>query len=345
MLFAATSFPLVFYSSEARGYALATLAGLAFLPFLLRWFETRQLRFLAGSSIAASLGLLSHLSFLMVLAAAFAYSLVLAGRGSAPVRNALAPFALPVLLLAALASINARRFVIGGGTSGPPGEVLLQTASLAVGGPIEGRTMAFVSVLALLLLVLELARRARIYWPNRLSNEARSYLWIFFGSALLLPIWIVLLVDPPFLYPRYFLVILAFVPLLAASFAWSLPRPWSALLVAAWLGLNGWSFARFLLEGRGRYEEALRFVAESSNREVVSIGSDHDFRNGTVVRFYRDRIGDEVGRVRYQDAKAPLRPEFWIGSYEGSECEDCRFLRAYPASSLSGSRWRLYRTP
>jgi uncharacterized membrane protein len=345
MLLTATSFPLVFYSSEARGYALAALLALALLLFLVRWFETRQLRFLAASSIAASLGLLSHLSFLMVLAAAFAYSLVLAGRGGASVRNALVPFVLPILLLAALAAINAGHFVIGGGTSGPPGEVLLQTASLAFGGPIEGSAVSLVSVLGILLLVLELARRARAYWPNRISNEARSYLWIFFGSALLVPVWVVLLVDPPFLYPRYFLAVLAFAPLLAASFAGSLPGTWRAALVAAWLLLNGWSFARFLLEGRGRYEEALRFVAESSDREVITIGSDHDFRNGTVVRFYRERMGDEIGRLQYDDAKGTTRPEFWIGSYEGSECEGCRFLRAYPSSSLSGSRWRLYRIP
>ncbi len=340
MLLTATSFPLIFYSSEARGYSLAALASLCLLLCLVRWFETRRRSFLAGSALSACLGLLSHLSFVMVLIAVAVYSLVLAGRGAISLRNALSPPAVPVLLLAGLVAINAGQFVIGGGTSAPPGTVLVETASLALGGPVEGPFVGIVAGLACALLAFEMVRRVGAYWSHRNSTEVRSHLWVFFVAAMLLPIWLVLTLDPPFLYPRYFLVLLVFVPLLAASFAHSLARPWSALLVFAWLSVNGCAIWGFTGDGRGGYEEALRFLMASSDRVEVEIGSDHDFRNRTILAFYRGRMGSEGARLRYV-ISGPA--EFWIGSYKGSRCEGCQLLREYPSTSLSGARWRLYR--
>ncbi len=341
MLFTATSFPLAFYSSEARGYALAALAGIAFLPCLVRWAETRKLRYLAGASIASSIGLLSHLSFLLVLGAALAFTLVLAGRGRLPLRHALAVQLLPVAILAALVVADLRYLGIGGGTREPPVAILSQTASLAVGGPIEGAGVVWFAALAAFLLAAELVRRIAGYWPSRASTEARSYLWVFFGAVMLLPVWVSFVLDPPFLFPRYFLALLAFVPILVASLAGELERPWSRLLVAAWLAVNLHALFRFTREGRGSYEEALRFLIESSDREVVAVGSDHYLRNERIVGFYRDRLGEEGRRLRYVSEES--QAEFWIGSYEGSLCERCQLLRAYPSSGLSGARWRLYR--
>ncbi len=341
MLLTATSFPLAFYSSEARGYALAALAGLALLPCLVRWAETRELRFLAGSSLASSVGLLSHLSFVLVLGAALVYNLVLVGRGRLPLRHALAVHVVPAALFAVLVAVDLQHLGIGGGTHEPPGTILSQTASLAIGGPIEGAGVLLFAAVAVVLLGAELARRLFDYWPNRTSTEARSYLWVFFGAAILLPIWVALVFDPPFLFPRYFLVLLAFAPLLVAGLAKELERPWFMLLVAAWLAVNCHAVWRFTEEGRGSYEEALRFLIQSSDREVVAVGSDHDLRNERIVGFYRDRMGEEGRRLRYVSGEA--KAEFWIGSYEGSQCEGCELLRAYPSSSLSGAQWRLYR--
>jgi hypothetical protein len=139
---------------------------------------------------------------------------------------------------------------------------------------------------------------------------------------------------------------MAFAPLLVASFASSLRRPWPALLVAAWLAVNGYSFARFLEEGRGRYEEALRFLLEASDRDVILVGSDHDLRNERILDFYRRRMSPDAARLRYvkERDRSAQAIEFWIGSYEGSRCGDCVLLRSYPSSPLSGARWVLYQT-
>jgi uncharacterized membrane protein len=341
MLMTATSFPLVFYSSEARGYALAALAGLAALSCLVRWAEKRDVRWLAGYALAASVGILSHLSFVLVLVAAVVYSLVLAGRGRLSLGHALSVHVVPFLLLGALVVIDLRYLGIGGGTREDPRALLAQTASLALGGPVDGRGVLLFAVLSAVLLAADLARRLRRYWPNRGSTEARSYLWVFFAATALLPVWVALALDPPFLFPRYFLVSIVFVPLLVASFASSLRRPWPAALLVVWLGANGYSLLQFGREGRGRYEEALNFLLESSDDNVLAVGSDHDLRNERILGFYRGRMGTEAERLRYVTEEE--RVDFWIGSYEGSRCDSCVLLRSYPSSALSGARWVLYR--
>jgi hypothetical protein len=343
MLMTATSFPLVFYASEARGYAIASLAGVAALVCLVRWAETSRIRWLFGFSLAATLGILAHLSFLVVLVAAVAYALVLAGRGRLSFGSALAVPVVPLLLLGALAILDLRYLGIGGGTREPPLSLLAQTASLALGGPIEGRVVLLFAPIFTLVLLAELSRRVGRYWPNRRSKDPRSYLWVFFAAAALLPIWIALALDPPFLFPRYFLVSIVFAPLLIATFASSLPRPWSALIVGGWLAVNGYSYARFAEEGRGRYEEALRFLLDSSDADVVAVASDHDLRNERILGFYRKRMGEEGKRLKYVGAEGSGVADFWIGSYSGSRCDSCVLLRSYPSSALAGARWVLYR--
>jgi hypothetical protein len=345
MLMTATSFPLVFYSSEARGYALAALAGLVALLCLVRWTESGGVRWLAAYALAVSVGILSHLSFVLVLVAAVVYSLVLVGRGRLSFGRALAVQIVPFLLLVALVVTDLRYFGIGGGTREPPGALLAQTASLALGGPVEGRGVLLFAVLSAVVLVAELVRRVRRYWPNRRSKEPRPYLWVFLAATVLLPVWVALAIDPPFLFPRYFLVSIVFVPLLVASLASSLRRPWPVVVLVVWLVANGYSLLQFAREGRGCYEEALRFLLEASDDDVVTVGSDHDLRNERILRFYRGRMGAEGKRLRYvkEEERVETGVDFWIGSYEGSRCDSCVLLRSYPSSTLSGARWVLYR--
>jgi hypothetical protein len=345
MLLTATSFPLVFYSSEARGYSLAALSSLALFLCLLRWAETSDPRWLGGYWLSASAGVLSHLSFVLVLVAAFLFSVVLAGRGLLSPRRAIAVHLLPFVLLGVLAFIDLRYLRIGGGTLEPPSSLLARTASLALGGPVEGRGVASFALFSAAIILAELARRIRRFWPHRSTAELRSYSWIFFAAIALLPVWVAFALDPPFLFPRYFLVAMAFWPLLVASLASSLRRRWTAVVVAGWLAMNFCSILRFVDEGRGRYEEALRFLLENSDREIISVGSDHDLRNERILGFYRRRMGESAARLRYvAEAERREQPiDFWIGSYEGSRCASCVLLRSYPSSSLSGARWVLYR--
>jgi hypothetical protein len=344
MLLTATSFPLVFYSSEARGYSLAALAGLLLLFCLVRWLETNQMRFLVGGALLAVAGVLSHLSFLVVVVAATIYALVVAGRGGTTVIRAIAIPSAALLVLAVLTAIDLRYLGIGGGTREPPSAVLAETASLAVGGPIEGRYVAYFALASALILLAELARRVARFWPARTAIDPRSHLWAFYAGLVLLPLWIAYALDPPFLFPRYFLVCIAFVPLLAGGLMSRLRPPWSHLLVVLWVVTNGYALARFTEEGRGRYAEALQFLLESSPRAEVVIASDHDLRNERLVGFYALRLGEEGHRLRYVGEDRAAAAEFWIASYEGSRPREGKLLRTFPSSSLSGATWTIYRS-
>jgi uncharacterized membrane protein len=345
MLLGATSFPLIFYSSEARGYSLAALAGLLLLFCLVRWLETGETRWLAGGAVAGVAGVLSHLSFLLVLIAATIYALVVAGRGGTTVVRALAmPFA-ALLVLAMLIAIDLRYLGIGGGTRESPSAVLAETASLAVGGPIEGRYVAIFALTSAVVLLAEIARRMARFWPARTAIDARSHLWTFYAALALLPVWAAYALDPPFLFPRYFLVCIAFVPLLAASLVKSLRPPWSLVLVAFWVATNGYALARFTAEGRGQYQEALQFLLASSPGKEVVIASDHDLRNERLVGFYAARLGEEGLRLKYVGEDRAATAAFWIASYEGSRPRAGKLLRTFPSSSLSGATWAIYRSP
>lgn len=341
MLFAATSFPLAFYSSEARGYSFAALFALVLVSCLVQWVETGRGRWFGAYSLAVALGILSHLSFVLVVVAAAGYALVLAGRGILSFRRALGVALAPSAVLSALFVIDLRLLSLGGGTTDPPFALLAETASLALGGPVEGWAVLPFAFACALVLWAALRRQIRSFWPIRGTLSARSHLWVFFVTITLLPVWVAFALDPPFLFPRYFLVATVFVPYLAADLALSLKRPWPALAAALWTSVNGLALVRFAGEGRGRYEDTLRFALASSESEVVAVGSDHDLRNGTLVAFYRERMGEAGARLRY--ARAGEESEFWIASYEGSRCEGCLLLRRYPSSALSGARWALYR--
>jgi hypothetical protein len=345
MLLVAVSFPLGFYSSEARGYSLAVLFALAALYCLVGFAQHGGGRLLAGYGLAASLGILAHLSFLIVLLAAFAFGLVLVGRGRLRFPVLAAVHAAPAATLLVLFALDLRHLRFGGGPHEAPSLLLARTASIAIGGPIEGSGARLFARLCALLLVAELARRIRRFWPGRASDEPEAYLWVFYAVVIALPVWLALLLDPPFLFPRYFLVSIVFALLLVASLIGSLGRGWgAAVLLALVVGANAWAWGRFASEGRGHYQEALeRILLDSKPGRDVHVGSDQDFRNRMIVTFYRERMGEKAARLTYV-SRSSGEVDYWIGTVPGSACEGCQLLETYPSSAMSGASWRVYRS-
>ena len=52
------------------------------------------------------------------------------------------------------------------------------------------------------------------------------------------------------------------------------------------LGGNALLTYQFLDKGRGHYREMLAFMAKETHSDKVIVSSDHDFRNGIVLKFY-----------------------------------------------------------
>ena len=97
-------------------------------------------------------------------------------------------------------------------------------------------------------------------------------------------------------------------------------------------------------------------MAENSNRSPITIGSDHDFRMGTVLRFYGPRaMGRQKAEYLDQGSWPQYGPE-WLIRHDDSchtavpsitEVADARgnkyeFVKAFPSAPLAGMHWLIY---
>jgi hypothetical protein len=286
-LLTAGSFLLILYSSEARGYALAVF--FAFVAVLLaeRYLQTCRAAWALGFGAASALGFLSHLTFFHAYAGLFVWTSCRAfsqPRSPAAIIRLAWLHVLPVAVLAGLYWIDLRHVILGGGPIVPASEVVARVLSLAIGGPEDGGWRGLSAATALVACV------AAVLAVRRSGSD----LWILFGITIIVsPLLSLLLVDSNLLYERYFLIPAGF--LLVAS-GWTLSAvarrsaPAAMLIVMAFLVTNGLHVARLLRYGRGNYLPALTYISSRAVQHPVTVGGDHDFRQGRLVEFYRPYV-------------------------------------------------------
>jgi hypothetical protein len=344
------SFFLVQYGSEARGYAPAIFFATAAYLALDAHLRTRRRTWAAAFAAAAVLGILSHLTFLFILCGLLAWAAVEIARARRPLDPiALALLAVPVVALGALWLVDLREVAIGGG---PPYDVfgLLRELLAAVFGLPRG-PLELLAAIPLLAAAYELVALAR-------ARDGRA---VFFAVAFLAPAALIAVHRPAFLATRYFAVCV--VPLLvlcAASLARLARRGLAGrvaaiLLLAAFAGANALPVRDLVRDGRGRYREAIAFLVASAPPGRVSVGSDHDFRNGIVLAYHaRDVSGWQ--RLDYVPAGEwrPGSPE-WVFRHDltpgavpeprfiGENGRAYALVRSFPHAGLSGWTWSLYR--
>ena len=342
---------LVHYGSEARGYAPAMLFALAGYQALDRWLETGRRGFALAFAAAGTLGVLSHLTFLFALAGFGAWAVAELVR-TRPERArdpvALALLAAPFVALAALWAVDLRHLRIGGGPPYRIAEVLRDLSRAVLGlprGPLE-------------LLAVPVALAAG--WEVAALARARDPRWVFFASTLVVaPGLLLATTTPQFLAPRYFLVGAPFLLLLFGRALCRLAgagragrRAW-ALALVLFCAANAAPLARLLRDGRGRYSEAVAWMLARTPGEVVTVGSDHAFRNGLVLAYHAARAGDPRPLV-YVDPGPAVEPPLWYLRHDFSEAPDAapeisvagrRYALAarFPTAGLSGWTWLLYR--
>ncbi len=349
------SFPLITYSSEARGYAPAALFCLVAFLLQKEYHRRRSWPALPVIWVSLALALLANPTAFFVMAGLLAWSLGRlhrAGEGAAPALADAAkihalPWTFAVILYAVLVS---RWETIGGNILSLPA-VVFQTLALAAGAPPDGQAAPFGAALAAVLLVAGLV----------IVRRDGGGEWIFFLVALVIaPLFTVLGTGRLFVYPRYFVVLFPFFFLLAA-------RVWAAALGAGAAGRVGavaalalfsvsslGETARFLTLGRGHYSDAMRYMAASTPSRVVTVGGDHPFRNGLVLQFYRRAVpgdrpfvyleGKEDGTASPQwyivhSPEKGFRPPGEVATPWGTY----RLGRHFPYYGLSGFHWAVYR--
>lgn len=352
----AVSYIAVHFSSEARGYSAVVF--FAFLTFwgALRFVDRRDWPSAVVVWAGVCLGWLSHLGFAQFFAALalwLPFRLWQTSETSARVVwRSVQVLGVPVVFAGLFYVIEVRHITIHGAPEYAVLDVLAKSLSLAGGGPAAGPWALVVGAVTALVFagsIVWMALRKESTWP------------LFALVVFVVPAAFLAILRPEVLFVRYFVVSIGFGLIAAAALvaclfrAGSSARVAGAVLLAAFVVGNAINLAELYRHGRGGYRAGLLHIVETSPGDVATLGSDHDFRNGTVIGYYR-RFLPPGERIEYIDhARYPAGGPDWIvlhrigllgevhESIDDSLGNTFLLEKVLPYSDLSGWHWLLYR--
>jgi hypothetical protein len=361
------SYLMVHYSSEARGYGLVVFFSLLAFALLDATSNRPSFGLDLAFAVACVLGVLSQAVFVYAFASLLAWAVVrrrsdlLLSRLNAPElrhinasprawrMHSLVRFGIPFVFMAWLYWINLRLRMNAGGPILPFFGVISQTLSLTVGGPWAGAGAAVAAVTVTTVLIAAIVRLRR----------TRDDTWVFYACILfVMPIGLLLGTMRDEIYPRYFVISVAFAcVLLGQVFAvcWAqggVPRGIVVGLLLLILIGNSGHIARLVLVGRGRYFAALDEMAAMTKGLEVRIGSDFDFRNRMIVGFYARMLSKPLIYFDKKDwpddgpewyIAQDLNPDGHFPARVTVGGHTYALQNEYPYAGLSGWRWGVYR--
>ena len=358
------SYFLIHYASEARGYAPAV--GFSFLAVyaLGRALGRPANRWAVVYGFACVLGLLSHLVVFQVMLAGLVWSGMVLFKNWSSWRDRLIHLVCwhvgPWLFLGIYYLGFVRKIEIGGGPKLALGDVLGTLAAFSLGLPSGlGAWIALPVFLGVTLLGLVLV------WRRDRAIAGFYAVGIFVAPALgLCSSRFVLL------YPRYFIVSVALALMLAG---YAIARLWfskigpmgpmgrigpmiGGLLLGAFLIGNGLHAGRLLRDGRGQYQVALRYIADHTPTEMITVSSDSDFRNFGVMDYYQSAVGPRHHLQYFPNNQPPPEGVQWVflhrlddstpvppDALHDPQGRNYQLVRVFPHAPLSGWEWYVYR--
>lgn len=359
MILVGGSYPLIVYSSEARGYAPMVFFVLLAIHAHERHVATRGATALVAFWIAVVLGFLSHLTFVHVYGAILLWAVHEARArrdGPGAVSALVVTQGVPLLFLAAFHLVYIRHLYVAGAEPAPFHSVLAETVAVMVGTAPRGIAVwgAFAVVIVVACAGLTAVRRAD------------TGLFIFYASGIfVLPaLGVVLaksrpaLIEPRF-FPRYFLVSITLWLLLGAWWLAELFEKHAAgragvvAAVALYVLGNLWHTAHFIADGRGQYRKALDQMAAETRAPVITVSSNSDLRTGVLLAFHGRQLPGDTRVVLYPHTSAraaeatwhireDLEPTSVPGEFAGLRGQRFRLRERYPFYGLSGCQWSVY---
>lgn len=353
----ACSYPLIHFSSEARGYSGAVLGSMLACAALSRWMVvengSRQSVFLGLTyGLAVVLAIVSHLTALLIWLALAAGSLILVarrpGRGKWIARW-IGINLLPLCVFAALYLFDLRFFTELGGSPMTVLHGLSRLLALGLGWPLKDAVTVWIVMGPLLGLLL---------WQMAEEEKRGEPLSILLSLAYLIPPLCALMFQPTFFSPRYFLVVLPFVYaglaiLLARLFSMRHGRIAATALMVLFLAGQANLYARFLQAGRGHYTAALQYIVQHTSSPRIIVASNQDFRAGVELAYFAPRVVNKQLLYVPSGKQASVGPEWYILHQEGYENPGPDVLNTpgqlawyrvayFGASELSGQAWTIY---
>ena len=352
-----SSFLLILYSSEGRGYAAVTFFALAAFAAMRQVIATGSKRALAVFWAASILGFLSHLSFGLVTGAIGLWTMAELMRPGTRLVDwflrLLRYHALPLVFLGLLYWIDISKIPYLFVPPDPFAAVLADAIAHSLRMPAGFAPNWAVASVVLAMVTVSIVRIARTG-----SRE-----WVFFVAILVSAPMLYgipqLFVGPVAIMVRYFLVSFVFaLVLLAYTFA-DLIRSGRvgavvavSVLTLAVVG-NSQLTAELLETGRGGYRQALQDAVDHSLEDVVTVASDHDLENGTLIYYNAGHLetDKQIAYVRKSE-QAAVRAHWYIAhAYNRAKVPRASIkvgtttyllVNTYPATPYSGFPWFLY---
>jgi len=347
------SYLLIHFGTEARGYSLTIFFALLAWYSLQQFEERRSWTWIVVFWSATVLGFLAHLEFAICFAGLVAWALWRFVRYRSKWRQAVldlfALFTVPIVLLLAFYFVAIRGMEVGGGPKYQVTPLLIKTASYMLGGPASGAAAGIAALLAVAAIYVVL-----IYLM--VEGDDR---WIFYAVVIVAPLGLIAILLPVPLSVRYFIITVATsLVLLSSGYAALLRRGVAGrgiglTLLAVFVAGNAVNTGNLLRFGRGQYLAALRFMEKNSDGREVVITSDHDFRNGMLVNYYKRHLA-QPDSIRYTNGATlneggaewlilhrfdlTKQPERVTDIYGNNY----KLVSIYRYSDLSGWNWLLY---
>jgi hypothetical protein len=353
-----TSFVLIFYASEARGYALSGFFALAAFLALDRYLATRSIWANAQFALTTVLGTLAHLTFVQFYVGAVAWSGVSCAKNAPTWRQACVwlaqVHAVPACFLVALYVIDVRAMSFGGGDSYVLRDVLTNSCALAVG--VFGERPALLMAGGLLAVIAAVAALVCL-WREKFD------LWAFLVAGFIVtPLLLLAFRPPPVLHERYFYLNILFFLILLSYFFGRVAR-WgrvgqcaAALAFTLFVAANVTLTCRFLQVGRGHFLEALVYMAQNSSGTDIHVSGDAEFAYRLYTEFYSPYV--PAGHRFFVDRLAPdmrVEPEWIILNSQAQPYSPKRAIhdtktgreiyvlaRVFPYAGLSGTHFAVY---
>lgn len=354
----ACSYPLIHFSSEARGYAGALLGTVLACGALTRWLTATEgnkpslwLGFSYGAGLV--LAILSHLTACLIWLPLAVGSLFVVLRKHGR-REAVVAWTglnlLPAGVLAALYLVDLRFVKQLGGAPLNPVFGLGRLLAIGLGWPLRDAVLPW-------LLVGLLAAIAA--WQLATARKSNEPLFVLLPLIYLVPIASALaLIHTQFFSPRYFLVVLPFVYvgaaiLLARLFETSVRKVVLAVIVLLFLSGQMFLYAKFLQVGRGQFTAALDYIKAHTASTRLIVTSNQDFRSRVELTYYGPRIFRNWEIFYVPKDSVAIQPDWYILHEEGYEQPGSAALNVpgqptwyrvayFGASELSGQAWTIY---
>jgi hypothetical protein len=284
------SYLLIHFGTDARGYSLAIFFALLAWYALQQFEERRSWLWIIVFWSAVLLGFLAHLEFVICFAGLVAWATWRLVRYRSKWREAVldlfALLTVPIMLMLVFYFVALRGYEVGGGPEYQVIPLLIKTGSYMLGGPASGAAAGMVALLAI----------ASIYAVLVYLMFKRNDHWIFYAVVIVVPLGLLPFLLPIALSVRYFIIsVAASLVLLSSGYAVLLRRgvagrDMGLTLLTIFVVGNAVNTANLLRFGRGQYLAALQFMEKNSEGREVVVTSDHDFRNGMLVNYYKRHL-------------------------------------------------------